>query len=156
MNEDEMYRPHPRRNAMMTAALVCGIASLVTVAVIYISMPLGALAILFGILSRTESRMATRGKIGIVCGLAGLLLTITVTIGAMHHVFTDPDARSYLEYMLQIYTGDPDLELGDILPFLREPSGEAPHIPEDRYQQPDPAMPGQHPIISPEEEGGFI
>lgn len=124
MFHNDMYGYVPRRNPLATASMVLGILSLCTCFIFYLSLPFGALAILLAILSRIERNMSGKGKAGIICGLCGIIVSIAVTVSSVYFVLTDATARSYLEYYLQIYTGDSELsleeEFGNLFPFISE------------------------------------
>lgn len=98
-----------RPNGFATAALVLGILSIVSVMIFYVSIPLAALAIVFAILSRGRyGKMATRAKAGIFLSLAGIILTVTLTIYAV--ITYLPYIQSgqfsqYLENYLEDYYG---------------------------------------------------
>ena len=71
-------------NSMSTASLVMGIISLVLCCCFYVSIPLGALGILFAILSKGKDQtMSGRSKTGLGLSIAGLVLTILLTIGML-------------------------------------------------------------------------
>lgn len=144
MYDEELYPQRPRRNAMTTAALTFGVLSLITFSIIYLSVPCAALAILFGILSRNNT-MPMRSRAGIICGIIGMILSVTVTVISVRYIFSNPQSRDYLEYLLQIYTDDPDLSLEDITGELLPSQGE-----------PDQEAPGQSPIITPDGKGNYI
>lgn len=120
----DTYQQRPRRNGMARASLILGILSVMFCSFFYISLPCGALAILCALLSRTGSKLASRCKAAIVCGICGICATVVITSVAVKKVFTDPLMRSYLEYYIQAYTGDADFDLDDylssIFPFLNE------------------------------------
>ena len=115
MFQNDMYGHVPARRPMATASLVLGILSLFLCSVIYLALPLGALAIIFAILSHTDYTMTGKSKAGLVCGLCGILASVIITVSAFYYVLSNPLARSYLEYYIQMYTGDSDFDLDDDL-----------------------------------------
>lgn len=103
---DDMYGSFPNRNSMTAAAVVFGLISIFSCAVIYIALPAGALAFLFALLSRTEQKMSGKGKAGIICGLLGMILTVAITVFSFYFVFTNDTARNYMNQYFRYYTGD--------------------------------------------------
>lgn len=64
-----------------TASLVMGILSIVSGCCVYSALPLGALAIIFALLSRGgEMKLDAKGTVGLWLGISGVIITITVTI----------------------------------------------------------------------------
>ena len=112
---DDMYEYHSNRNAMAAAAVVFGLISIFSCLVIYIALPAGALAFLFALLSRTEPKMTGKGKAGIICGLLGMILTVTITVFSFYFVFTNDTARAYLNQYFKYYTGDADMDFEEEL-----------------------------------------
>lgn len=70
-----------RAQGMAIASLVMGILSLLTCCCIYSALPFGALGIIFALLSRGgEQKLDTKGIVGLVLGIAGLLCAILVFV----------------------------------------------------------------------------
>lgn len=68
--------PHSS-SGMASAALVLGIISIVTACCFYISIPLGALSILFAILSKEPSRpYLSQAKSGLILSIIGIAATL--------------------------------------------------------------------------------
>lgn len=107
---DDMYGTYANRNPMAAAAVVFGLISIFSCAVIYIAVPAGALAFLFALLSRTDQKMSGKGKAGIICGLLGMILSTALTVFSFYFVFTNDTARSYLNQYFKYYTGDLDAD----------------------------------------------
>lgn len=63
-------------NNMATASMVLGIIALVTFCCYYTVLPLGGLAILFGILSRPEGAFAGQAKAGMIMGTIAIVLMV--------------------------------------------------------------------------------
>lgn len=110
-NMQQPYTPYtpPRPNTFATISLVLGIASVALLCTGIFPIPLGALGILFAVLSRRGKKLegsATGGCITSALGLGlGLIMTIMVYImmifGAVNSVMSDfenipsdPDARN--------------------------------------------------------------
>lgn len=141
MTNNDMYEHAPQRSPLATAAVISGVLSLLTCYMFYLALPFGALAVLFAILSRTETRMSGKGKIGITCGVIGMIATVIITVSACYYVLSTPEGRTYFEEYYRLYMGDPDFdleeELGDLFPFITE-SGSAPSdnsdVPDSRTE----------------------
>lgn len=121
-NSSAEYREPPKRDPLSTASLVFGILSLLSSLIIYTALPFGALAVIFALLSRTDKPMAKKSRIGIVCGICGMIATVVITVSSVFYVLNDSSMRALLEEYIQIYTGDFDFSLGDTLDkLLTEP-----------------------------------
>lgn len=116
----------PEKNTMATASLILGIASLVMLCTGILPIPLGALGILFAVLSRRGGRMPQPGGIGcaLSCAgmLGGLLLTIIIYITTLIGIIgaidsTDPAAfqdmsrEDLMEQMMESLYGSEYKEL---------------------------------------------
>lgn len=81
-----------RSTGLATASIALGIVSIVTFCCLYAALPCGALAIILGLLSRGgEMTFSTTGKIGIVLGIIGLVLTIALYAFVIVMMFTNAD-----------------------------------------------------------------
>lgn len=120
--------PQPVRNPMATAAIVFGIISLISCLFFYVSIPCGALAALFAVLSRSREPMPGRSKAGMVCGICGMILSAGLIVSSFWMVLTNAQLRAYMEYYVQYYLGDPSFDLDEALvesfPFLGSILGE--------------------------------
>lgn len=149
------YEPRPRRNPMATAALIFGILSLVTSLMIYLSVPCGALAVILALLSRTDKPMLKKAKSGLICGICGMLATVIITVSAFYYVLSDSGMRSFLEYYCQMYTGDYDFDLDEMieemLPFVGD-------LDTPSYQNSGNDLPStdEPSTIEPKEEGTYL
>lgn len=116
--QQQPYQPNPyfnpeeakRNPAMAVAALVLGCVSIVLCTCLYISIPCGALAILFALLSRGGSlRMNGQACAGLGLGIAGLVLTIVVYAASL---FTTTvlygSYTNFIESMQQYDMNDPE------------------------------------------------
>lgn len=119
MYDEDMYGNLTTHNTMATAALVFGVVSLFTCNNLLMSLPLGALAVLFAILSRTERKMVRKSIIGLICGLCGLLATCGITAVSCYQIISDPASLSAyeqtLEELLQLYLDDPSFDLDALM-----------------------------------------
>ena len=66
-----------RSHGMETAALVLALISISTCTCIYLSIPLGALAVMFALLSKGgETTLNSKSKLALCLGIAGMVLTV--------------------------------------------------------------------------------
>lgn len=73
------------KNGFETSSMILGICALVSCSCFYGAIPLGALSILFALFSRGgQMKMSPKAKLGLFLGIAAILLTIAVTIGALY------------------------------------------------------------------------
>ena len=127
----QAQQPAPRKNGMAKASFILGIVALMFCSFFYIALPCGAMAILCAVLSRTESRMAQRCRVAIICSVIAMAMSAVFTGFAVHRVMNDPQMRAYLEYMLRTYTGDPDLQLDEFLDELLPFQNRTPDEPQE-------------------------
>ncbi len=74
-------RPIGKINALSLASLIFAVLGIVTMCCIYSGIVFGALAVLFGLLSRGQARRAsTQGRIGIVFGALAIFASIFLTV----------------------------------------------------------------------------
>lgn len=66
---------------MATASMVLGIAGIVTSCCCCLGMVLSSLALILGLLTRTEQEMEPNAKIGVITGGVGLAISIMLMIG---------------------------------------------------------------------------
>lgn len=92
--------PAQRRNPFTVASLVLGICSLLTVCTAVLPLPLGALGILFAVLSHRKGRrmdtMAVTGIATSCVGLAFSLIMYGAVFASMPNLLRDPDYRDML------------------------------------------------------------
>ena len=92
----------PKYRGLSIASMVCGICSLVLCCTGLLSIPAGALGILFAMLTRKKGqRMSSMCVAGIWLSCVGLALGIFITISSIVTVFTDPSYRNMLDQMYQ-------------------------------------------------------
>lgn len=93
-----------QKNAFATAAMVLGIISLFSLATVYWALPIGALAILFVILSRRRGmKMTTHALIGLSTSLTGVLISAFILITSVMFFFqiANPKNREYADRLFQ-------------------------------------------------------
>lgn len=94
---------YPKRNAFATASLIAGILSIVSILTAILPFPLGALGILFAILSyRKGQELPSASKTGLITSIIGLSLGVVIMIAVINTlptVLRDPMYRAYLNNM---------------------------------------------------------
>lgn len=74
-----------RSNFFEAASMVLGIGAIVSCTCFYGAYVMGAMAILFALLSRGgQMKMSAKARTGLILGIAAILLTTVVTIGAFY------------------------------------------------------------------------
>ncbi|MBE5884473.1 MAG: DUF4190 domain-containing protein [Lachnospiraceae bacterium] len=100
-----------KQRALPTASKICGIVSIilgmfsVTACCLgYLSIPIGALGILFAILSRRlGEKLHTSGFTGLILSLIGLVLGIVMFVFTIYITITDPQFWKYTEEVFEQY-----------------------------------------------------
>ena len=79
------YPPRKPVNFFETASWILAIAAVLSCTCFYGSYILGALAIVFALLSRGgQMKMSPRAKLGLILGIFAIILTTVVTVGAVY------------------------------------------------------------------------
>lgn len=111
---DNPYNDHNRSSAsgqekisgFSAASMICGFLSVSLCCTGILSLPVGALGILFAILSkRRGSSMPPMSFTGVVLSCAGIALGLSLLIFSMYTVWNDPEARKTFEEMYRSSTG---------------------------------------------------
>ena len=129
-----------KRN-MATASMVCGIISVISFQLFFISLPFAGAAIILALLSRQNSKVEGRARIALSAGAAAMIFTCLYTWYAIRTVYNDPRLRAQVEQLYNYYSGqlsgqsesesssrsgDPQQILNDILSGkYREQKGES-------------------------------
>ena len=96
--------PQPRvikLNMFEAASMFFGIGAIVSCTCFYGAYIMGALAILFALLSRGgQMKMSSKAKLGLILGIGAIILTTVVTIGAF---FIALEEYGSIENMLREY-----------------------------------------------------
>lgn len=100
------YQPcrSEQKNAFATAAMVLGILSLCSLVTVYWALPIGALAILFVILSKRRGyKMATHALIGLSTSLTSVIISGFILLTSVIFFFQvmDPKNRDYADLLFQ-------------------------------------------------------
>lgn len=78
--------------AMATASLLLGLASFFTIMTVILPFICGGLAILFALLSKGYGKiLLTQAKIGIICGIGSLVMTVGILISSIALLLQNPD-----------------------------------------------------------------
>lgn len=84
-----LYRDK-RSQAFATAGFVLGLIAALTPYFVFTSLICGPLAIIFGLLSKGgEMTMDTKGKVAVILGIIGLVLTVLIMLVAFRVVILD-------------------------------------------------------------------
>ena len=126
---------------MATASMVCGIISVISFQLFFISLPFAGAAIILALLSRQNSKVEGRARIALIAGAAAMIFTCLYTWYAIRTVYNDPRLRAQVEQLYNYYSGqlsgqsesesssrsgDPQQILNDILSGkYREQKGES-------------------------------
>lgn len=115
------HRP-PQHNGMEAASLILGILSLISSLFFYVSIPFGAMGVLFALLSKgKEKRTSGRARAGLLVSATGLLLSLILTVViffSARDLMATPEFQQILEEYMEYYYGDEESE--DIDDFLDE------------------------------------
>ena len=104
----EFFHKPPRletRNGFELAALILGVLALLSCAFIYFAIVLGALAILFALLSRCgKMKLSSKARIGLILAVVAIVLSILITGFSFYIVWTEYGSienlmREYCELM---------------------------------------------------------
>ena len=102
--------PNNQFNSFAVASMFCGATSLLLCCTGLLSIPVGALGILFAILSqRLDRPMHYMSKTGIVLSATGIILGLIILAYSIYLIATDPEYQQMyldtLQYYNQIYKG---------------------------------------------------
>lgn len=79
-----------RSQSFATAGFVLGLIAALTPYFVFTSLSCGPLAIIFGLLSKGgEMTMDTKGKVAVILGIIGLVLTVLIILVAFRVVIID-------------------------------------------------------------------
>ena len=112
-NEPE-YDPdnYPKRysEGLRSAARALSILCIFTIGFIYLSVPLGALAILFALLSGGAHKLKKAQKSSIRLAIIGMVLSAAVTGYMFYRVYSDPalytQMQQMVDYFMRMYSGE--------------------------------------------------
>ena len=119
-NEPE-YDPenYPKRysEGLRSAARALSILCIFTIGFIYLSVPLGALAILFALLSCGAHKLKKAQKSTIRLAVIGMLLSAAVTGYMFYRVYSDPvlyaQMQDMVDYLMRMYNGESPVDALD-------------------------------------------
>ena len=103
-------------NMFEAASMVLAIGALVSCTCFYGAYILGALAILFALLSRGgQMKMSSKAKFGLIVGIAAIVLTTVVTIGAVYIAIEEfGSIENVLREYCKMYGLDFEQEFGNL------------------------------------------
>ena len=103
-------------NMFEAASMVLAIGALVSCTCFYGAYILGALAILFALLSRGgQMKMSSKAKFGLIVGIAAIVLTTVVTIGAVYIAIEEfGSIENVLREYCEMYGLDFEQEFGNL------------------------------------------
>lgn len=107
-----------KKNTFATASVCLSVGAIISCSFFYCAYPLGALAILFALLSRGDQmHMNTKAKWGFFLGIAAIFLSTVITIGAVCIVLGEYGSfeNALMEYC-QLYGLDFETEFGILFP----------------------------------------
>ena len=111
-NEQDFVRPDPiRRNeGLEKASVILGIFALFSTMIFYLSIPLGALAVITGLLSRGNGKVKGRGKTGIIIGVVALSASVAFTGYTVTLYMTNAEYRESVKNLVDYYMARYGLE----------------------------------------------
>jgi hypothetical protein len=122
MEQQPQTNPRPfiqpyRGTGFATAALLCGVMSVMSCMIFYVTFFFGCMSILFAFLSRQDSfKMPSISKIGLGISIIGIVLTSVLTAGSLAFLLE----TFGLEMILQ----QPDQILEELLKMMEVPFAE--------------------------------
>jgi hypothetical protein len=139
-SQDDYTPEQPEKlNPFSVASLICGIASITLCCTGVLSLPLGALGVLFAILAKRMGKsMSPLSITGIVLSCTGMVFGLIMCIYVVYLVLTDADYRrafedsydqyynedfdeDYDDYFDQYFDQYDDGNEDDVLPFTVSP-----------------------------------
>ncbi len=99
-----------RSQSFATAGFVLGLIAALTPYFVFTSLICGPLAIIFGLLSKGgEMTMDTKGKVAVILGIIGLVLTVLIMLVAFRVVILDEFGgfENFLKYYQYYQTNSP-------------------------------------------------
>lgn len=110
MDYQSNYAPQKDlHDSFSNAAMILGALSIVTgiMMTVYPPLVLGGLAILIALLSRgNEPVLRSKAKIGILCGIAGLILDIAIIAGSVYLVFSNAEYKEQFDTLYEQLYGE--------------------------------------------------
>ncbi len=105
-NQNNFYNnvtpPMPRANGFAVASFVCGILAASLCCTGILGIPLGALSILFAVLSkRLGDKMPRMSTIGILLSIAGIILGILMVAYSFYVVFNDSQVYEQVNTIME-------------------------------------------------------
>lgn len=117
--------PKSPAEGMATAAMVLGIAAIVSAALMTVYFPfiLGGISIILAILSKGYGeQIVAKAKVGIACAIVGIAVNLFIVIGSLYTVFSNPTIFHQFDTMYEQFYGEPFTDVykeltGEDFPF---------------------------------------
>ena len=103
-NDGNYDRKYKSRSSLRSAAMILAVISLISFLMVYISVPLGAIAIILALLSKGQDEVTGKHKTIIALAAAGMCASTALTGFAFYRVTTDPVLKKQMQQMLNYYT----------------------------------------------------
>lgn len=103
-NDGNYDRKYKSRSSLRSAAMILAVISLISFLMVYISVPLGAIAIILALLSKGQDEVTGKHKTIIALAAAGMCTSTALTGFAFYRVTTDPVLKKQMQQMLNYYT----------------------------------------------------
>ena len=111
------YNPDRGRHSFEIASLVMGVMSLILLCTGILSIPAGAMGVLFSILSKKgKNPLSAMARTAMILSLIGMISGAFITVYAVYTVMTDP---SVIEEVKQMYARY-GMEVPDYFEYLGE------------------------------------
>lgn len=111
---------------LAAAALILAFLAVPFFFLFYVSIPLGAIAVLLALLSRGSGKISPRAKLAAIIGTGAICLSLLTTAYMFITVYRTPELRTQIEQMIDFYYDLYDMEEND---SSRPKSGDSYRIP---------------------------
>lgn len=103
------YQSSQKQNPFVVATLITGLLSLLSICTGILPLPLGALGVLFAVLSRRKGqRLETSAFVGVISSVMGMALSIVIIImsfAALPSMLKSPEYREQLNSVSEAMYG---------------------------------------------------
>lgn len=115
-------------SSMETIAIALGIGSIALVFIIYLSVPVGALALILVLLCRGSEGISARSRTAVILAVVGMAGSVALTAWSFHTVSRDPALRRQVQQIINQYF---PAETEEVLPKQPETGSQPQTSPED-------------------------
>ncbi len=127
---DPDHYPKRYSEGFRAAARTLSILCVITIGFIYLSVPLGALAILFALLSGGAHKLKKPQKTAIRTAVIGMVLSAAVTGYMFYRVYSDPvlyaQMQEMVDYFMAVYNGESPTDIVNGIGPGQTPETQAP------------------------------